>query len=166
MSRWKALAAARDVADVDLRDRLVDALETLHVVAAALRGCEDMGDVRPTERSMLEAVAELEGVWEEAQRREEAADEREAAAETAFEQSQELRAEIEELNAEIHVLQDRLDAATPLLDAYSDLLARARTFVTFAEKSGVKARHVRAVPGTGTPTKDKSATRRKGRKQF
>lgn len=177
MSHWRAYAAARAVADSDLRPALVDVLETLHVVADALRGCEDMGEVSPTEHSILEAVELLGSYAAGAKEAEDAAEAQQVALDEHQETINERVALLEmresALEEQVAMLQKHNDeltekaiAAQPMLDAYSDLLARARTFVTFAEKSGVKPRHVRAVDGTGTPKKDAASTRRKGKKTF
>jgi chromosome segregation ATPase len=171
VSRWKALAAAHDVADADLRDRLVDALETLHVVSRALKTDEI------DESALLEGVADLhrdlESMTEERNDAQNDASATASEAKDASQRSDRLEAEVADLKDQIKRveverdnLQARLDTAAPLLDAYSDLLARARTFVTLAEKSGVKTRHARPVAGTGAPTKDRATVRRNGRKKF
>ena len=147
MSRWKALAAAREIAECDLRLALIDALDALHEIADAL-------DTRTSASAILSAVQELKDEKEGA---DEARDEAESAlveAEARLEEKLQAPAE-----TELASLREKLAEATgartealvrlakvePLIDAYSDMLAYARKFTTIAESAGVQTRHVRAV---------------------
>lgn len=150
MSRWRAYAAARDVADADLRERYVDALETLLTVADVLAG-KAVAPVEPREGFLLYEIEELK---DDARGASEAIAEAERRADIAEERLEPSLQRIAELEEQIATLQQHNDQLTeeaiarqPMLDAYADLLARARTFVTFAEKSGVKAVHCRPVGG-------------------
>ena len=131
MSHWKACAAARDVADHELRAKYVEALEILFHVSAAL-------DCDPDEAVMIDTIAGLKLSAQEAEDRVNVAEglpEREELAR--------FDAECTRRQAENAEPARRLEAVQGLVDSYSDMLAMARTFVTKAGAAGVKTRHVR-----------------------
>jgi phage shock protein A len=55
----------------------------------------------------------------------------------------ELRSKLEAMTKERDELQKRIEDMSTLDESYSDLLAMARTFVSKAENSGIKPKHVR-----------------------
>src|SRR5690349_6201981 len=123
MSRWKALAAVHDVPDAELRDRLVDATETLYEFARVL-------EVSPSPDRLTESLEELAG---------RVRDELDAEADEIVQLQSELHeaedrlravdaleAERDALRVERDDLRGRLDAAQPLIDAYSDAVTFAR----------------------------------------
>ena len=161
MSHWRACAAARDVADHELRAKYVEALEILFHVRAAL-------DCDPDEAAMIDTIAGLKLSEQEAEDRVNVAEarleERLSAEQFARESVREtigaaqvhdiaairLREELARFDAECTrrqaenaELSRRLEAVQGLVDSYSDMLAMARTFVTKAGAAGVKTRHVR-----------------------
>jgi hypothetical protein len=140
MSYWKAIAAAREVPAEQLRERLTDALFDLACVDAVLS--DDLYD------GQTRADA-IQGLREERREANEAKDEAEDKLEAriAEERGDKLRAEYETAVAQRDELRAKLAKVEPLLDAYSDLLAHSRRFVSLAEGSGVKPRHVRRVGG-------------------
>jgi predicted RNase H-like nuclease (RuvC/YqgF family) len=140
MSYWKAIAAARDIPATELREKLTEALFELACVDAVLDDDRYHGQTR---------ADAIQGLREERREANEAKDEAEEKLEAriAEERGDKLRAEYERIEAERDELRSRLSKVEPLLDAYSDLLAHSRRFVTLAEGSGVKPRHVRRVGG-------------------
>lgn len=143
MSRWRALAAVHDVPDSDLRDRLVDATETLLYVA-------DLLGVSPHDGAILPALEELK---ESADHSDEVLDLEAnlSDAEERLRKVDDLEAERDSLAADVERLQAQLAAAKPLIDAYSDAVRFARRFVSVGERAGVPLKFCRVVPGRGKP---------------
>jgi predicted nuclease with TOPRIM domain len=162
VSRWRALAAVREIPDAELRDRLVDATETLFYVAKEL-------DVSPNDTAISNALDELKGqlrsdsdaeadeiVGLQADLR--AAEERTRSVDRLEEERDTLRAECDDLRK-------RLDAAKPLIDAYADAVSFARRFVSVGERAGVELRFCKGVPGRGKPS-NANAARRAAKKKI
>jgi hypothetical protein len=138
MSYWKALAAAREVPADQLRERLTEALFELAQVDAILDADRYDGQTR------ADAIEGLRAECKDAHAARDDAEERfEAHLQKVHDDK--FRAEYARIEAERDDLRARLAKVEPLLDAYSDTLAFARRFVTLAEGSGVKPRHVRRV---------------------
>lgn len=148
MSRWRALAAVRDVPDSDLRNKLVDATEALYEFARVL-------DVSPSPDALTQSLEELAGrVRDESNAEDDEIIELQgelAAAEERLRAVDRLEEERDELQAERDELQKRLAAAQPLIDAYADAVRFARRFVSVGERAGVPLKFCRAVPGRGKP---------------
>jgi type VI protein secretion system component VasF len=141
----QAWSLAREVADTELRPKLIDAYETLCEIAHAVeldpRDPSNLADV--LYEAVVGQIDTLEATAKDADYRADEAEERleehlrEASDETHKEQ-------IAKLTEERDALQAKLDASAELLDAHADLLAMARRFQSVAEKSGVPVKHARA----------------------
>jgi len=140
MSHWRARAEVSNIPEIELRLRLITALETLHYIADNL-------ECAPTETAILESLDELRNERDDATSQMEEADNRAAIAEERLEkriQSQPDPALIIQVTRERDDALARLAGTQPLIDAYSDCLAFARTFVSKGEAAGLKTRHVRS----------------------
>lgn len=149
MARWRAEARVRDIPEADLRERLTDALEALDDLAERLRVTVDSRAATWT--AWLDAIDNAVGELRDEIKA--AEDERDEAQGAAAHAESRLEAQLQkdrtdELDEAIRTRDEalaRLAKVEPLIESYSDLLARARTFVDQAKAAGVPVKHVRAV---------------------
>lgn len=157
---WKSLAAARDVADVDLRSALVEALYERDLAQderdeAEAQSSNELDEARSEcdgYAEILQAVSNALGdetTWDDEESLVKAIGvlrQPDVAKENALRHTQ-ARAK----DAEIADLQARLDATRALVESYSDLVAVAQYFVGRAKASGVpRVRTVRLVKESGS----------------
>jgi hypothetical protein len=128
MSYWKARAYVRDIPDDELRERLTDAIESLHYIAAAL----DEDDARPSNvDAMLQGIAWLKDDATEAKDQAEKAENR---LEEELQSNASLdREELVKVTDERDAALERLAKVEPLIESYSDLLAIARRFTSVGD---------------------------------
>lgn len=145
----RAWMDVRGTTDLDLRERLHGALETLHEISHLLK-CDEI-------RHVLSGVSGLQGELESAKAEVEEAEQKANVAEERLEEKLQAADEIdatklveriEELERENIELREKVEAQKNLSEdirfAVGDVLAMSRKLVSKCEAAGIKPAHVRA----------------------